>query len=175
MVPYKSHYACFTCRKAFKRRLLRDINRNETQEKPALCPDCGSMMADMGKDFEAPKKDDIKKWRHFENLYQVGISFHSCGCTGPGFIPKDKEQLKKYFEDILSNYQKNLAFFRNRTEPKNNAEVQREISKNAQFIYGLPDEIRDKKQNAKNEEAKNYWIEKIKSVEEKLRWVEGNV
>lgn len=167
MIKYKPHYACFRCRKSFKRRLLSDIGGKAFDGKSAKCPECGSLMANMGKDFEAPKKDDVKKWQHLENLYVVGITFHSCGCTGAGFVPRDKEQLKKYFEEILENYHKNLEFFRNRKEPQTKAEKQRELDKYGNFLYSIPIEIREK-----NEIAKDYWIEKIKSVEEKLRLVE---
>ena len=63
MTRYKQHYACFNCRKTFKRRLLSDLeSKDDFQLKEAKCPDCGQLMANMGKDFEAPKKSAIKAW-----------------------------------------------------------------------------------------------------------------
>ncbi len=167
MTAYKPHYACFECRKTFKRKLFSDIRKGE-QTFEAKCPQCGALMANMGLDFEAPKKDDVKKWEHLKNLYQVGITFHSCGCSGPGYIPRDKEQLKKYFEDILEKYHQNLNAFRERIEPENKKEADRDRSKNWYLLSGLPNNIKDKKGGVKNEDAKKFWLEKIKEIEEKL-------
>lgn len=112
MSTYKEHYACFECRKTFKRRLLRDINRekviNKVDDLPAKCPECGQFMADMGKDFEAPKKQDLKAWKHIYSLYEVGITFHSCGCTGPGYIPRDKLTLLQLLQERRITYSSNL-------------------------------------------------------------------
>ncbi len=170
MVAYKPHYACFGCRKTFKRKLFHDIRKGNKgeQNKEAKCPQCACLMASMGLDFEAPPKNDIKKWEHIKDLYQVGITFHSCGCSGPGYIPRDRERLIAYFEEILEKYHENLDFFRNRKEPENNQELQRENSKNWMKIGELPANIRDKKINVKNEDAKKYWFDKIKEVEAKL-------
>ena len=135
MIPYKPHYACFNCRKTFKRRMLGDIKGLESSEGvPAKCPECGGLMANMGKDFESPKKTDVKAWAHIQNLYAVGVTFHSCGCTGPGYIPKTGEALIAYFEELIRGYQKQLAFWRNRTEPVTAPEIDRDRSKNFQKI-----------------------------------------
>jgi hypothetical protein len=101
MVSYKPHFACFNCRKTFKRRLLNDVDRDETESVAAKCPECGQLMADMGLDFESPKKKDVKAWEHLKTLYAVGITFHSCGCSGPGYIPSSTEALVAYFTNIL--------------------------------------------------------------------------
>lgn len=165
---YKSHYSCFDCRKTFKRKLMWDIQRDTNEKVDAKCPQCGSIMASMGLDFASPKKDNIKQWMHIKSLFDVGITFHSCGCSGPGYIPKSKEKLKEYFEEMLKNYQYNLTFWRQRIEPKNEKEIQRENSKNWGFISEIPYELRPKKGAIENEEAKNYWIKRIKEVEKKL-------
>ena len=70
MVSYKPHYACFNCRKTFKRRLFYDI-REGRQSDIAKCPQCGKPMADMGLDFASPSKNDKKAWEHIQKLYQV--------------------------------------------------------------------------------------------------------
>lgn len=165
---YKPHYACFNCRKTFKRRLVRDIRKGDL-DNPAKCPECGELMADMGLDFEAPPKNEIKKWEHIKNLYQVGITFHSCGCTGPGYIPKDKEQLIAYLQGILADYHQNLDVFRERIEPKTQSEKDRDRSKNWDMLCKIPNETRGKNYEVKNEDAKNYWIGRIKEVEQKIQ------
>ncbi|TAE74766.1 MAG: hypothetical protein EAZ85_03880 [Bacteroidetes bacterium] len=168
MTSYKSHYACFDCKKTFKRRLMWDINKDDKRTVEAKCPQCGQFMANMGLDFKSPKKDNLKQWTHIKNLYAVGITFHSCGCTGPGYIPNSTEKLKEYFEDIKNTYFKNLEFWRQRIEPTNSSEEDREKSKNGSFICEIPYEIRPKKGAISNEDAKKYWLEKIKQVEQKI-------
>lgn len=169
---YKPHYACFDCRKTFKRRLLSDIEScDEFQVKEAKCPDCGQLMANMGKDFEAPRKSDIKAWGHIRLLYSVGIAFHSCGCTGPGYIPNTKEKLIAYFRQIKEDYQTQLNFWRQREEPVNKKEIDRDKNKNWNYICEIPPGVRPKKGTISNEDAKNYWFDRIKEVEEKLRQI----
>lgn len=167
MISYKLHYACFGCRKVFKRRLWLDIKKGNAQDE-ARCPQCRKLMANMGLDFAAPPKNDVKKWEHLKNLYQVGITFHSCGCTGPGYIPRDKEQMLQHFEEIKAGYQRHLDFFRERVEPQTRSEKDRDRQLHWDFISKLPMDIRGKRDDISNEEAKNYWIEKIKEVEGKL-------
>jgi DNA-directed RNA polymerase subunit RPC12/RpoP len=168
MTSYKPHYACFTCRKTFKRKLLWDIKRDSKDFVEAKCPQCGELMADMGLDFESPKKDDIKQWKHIQNLYKVGITFHSCGCNGPGYIPENTEKLRVYFKEILEEYKQQLFFWRNRIEPTSIREAEREKSKNWNSISQVPLEHRSKKDVITNEEAIYYWIKRIKEVEQKL-------
>ena len=171
MTSYKPHYACFNCRKTFKRRLMWDIKRDNKDVTEAKCPQCGELMANMGLDFESPKKDSIKDWNHVKDLYSVGITFHSCGCTGPGYIPKDKDRLIAYFEEIINDYNKQLDFWRNRIEPKTEKEVQRENSKQWDRISRVPFDQRPKIGAISNEEAKNYWLGRIKEVEQKLKTI----
>jgi len=166
MVPYKQHFACFDCRKTFKRRRSDDLaGFDHNKETDAKCPECGKLMANMGLDFEAPKKDDIKAWRHIRRLYSVGITYHSCGCTGPGYIPNDKEALIQYFEGIKRNYESQLDFWRSRVEPANSRELQREESKHWTQITSIPRELRAKKQPVKSSDAINYWIGRIREIE----------
>ena len=168
MSRFKSHYACFDCKKTFKRRVLWDINRDDKRKIEAKCPQCGKLMANMGLDFASPKKDDIKGWTHIKKLYSVGITFHSCGCSGPGYIPNSNEKLIEYFEEIKRDYIKNLEFWRQRVEPTNSREEDRENSKYGNYLYKIPSALTPKKGAISNEAAKIYWIDKIKSVEQKL-------
>lgn len=169
MTIYKPHQACFNCRKTFKRRLLGDITRGKGDEQAAKCPQCGELTADMGLDFESPKKTDVKKWAHLKELYTVGITFHSCGCTGPGYIPKDKSQLIAYFEGLKKDYQRELVFWRERTAPVTEAEIQREMSKNYEYVRKIERGPKPRKKVISNEEAINYWINKIQEVDEQLK------
>lgn len=88
MFPYKSHYACFECRKTFKRRLLKDINRELGHEDSveAKCPQCGGLMADMGLDFESPKMNDTKTWEHiaYKRFIFSGNNFSLLRLFGTG-------------------------------------------------------------------------------------------
>ena len=167
MVSYKPHYACFNCRKTFKRRLFYDI-REGRQSDIAKCPQCGKPMANMGLDFASPSKNDKKAWEHIQKLYQVGITFHSCGCSGPGYIPRDRDALLAYFKGIREGYEEQLKFFRSRTEPASNAEIQRDNDKNFYYICRIPSKLKSKNGFEKNEDAIDFWIGKIKEVEEKI-------
>lgn len=62
------HYACFSCRKAFKQPF--DSSR---PERP--CPQCGRLMPNMGTDFKAPPQKDIEQWRKVEALALAGVRF----------------------------------------------------------------------------------------------------
>jgi hypothetical protein len=60
--PYKAHFACFACRKAFKRRNKEDVDPSGP-DRPARCPQCGLLMASMGLDFHPPPRDNDDAWR----------------------------------------------------------------------------------------------------------------
>lgn len=95
MNTYKPHYACFDCRKSFKRRLPRDVGHTGPS-KAAICPQCARPMADMGLDFQLPKKSDLKAWKASQMLWEVGETFHGCGCSGPGFQPRDPAAFRTF-------------------------------------------------------------------------------
>ena len=169
MTSYKPHYACFNCRKTFKRRLMGDIKKGETSVFEAKCPECAQLMANMGLDFESPKKDDVKKWEHLKSLYSVGITFHSCGCSGPGYIPNSKEKLIEYFEGIKKTYLKNMDFWRTRIEPSTKEEKERDLNKNWHKLSSISPNY--KKEIVTNQQGLDYWHVKIKQVEEKLNLI----
>jgi len=167
MVAYKPHYACFDCQKTFKRRLWLDIRKGEKIESEAKCPQCGSLMANMGKDFEAPKKGDNKAWQHIKDLYEVGITYHSCGCSGPGYIPKDLEILLDYFEKIKKNYLSELVFWRTRIEPETKIEKIKDEQRNwKQYTDVKPNR---KKERVTNQEGIDFWIKRVQEIEEKIK------
>lgn len=160
---YKPHYACFNCRKAFKRRLMHDINGDDTQLVEAKCPQCGSLMADMGLDFEAPKKDDTAAWNHMKTLYSVGITFHSCGCGGPGYIPRNTDALILFLKRRLEEYKTQLSFWQGRPEPTNDKYFDK--------IVQIPYEVRPKQGVISNDDARKFWIGRIKEIEQNLATV----
>lgn len=73
------------------------------------CPECSEIMANLGLDFKAPKKDKVKEWKILRGLYKLGHSFSSCGCDGPGFIPKNKANYLAYLEKRKKGYEEKLS------------------------------------------------------------------
>ena len=71
-VPYPMHFACFACRKSFKQLWT----RSEGHVREPRCPDCGLKMWEMGRQFKAPKRSNLKQWRKVEALVRSGITFH---------------------------------------------------------------------------------------------------
>lgn len=104
--PYKDRYACFACRKAFKRRKASDLaahmrpTHGVAEAVAVRCPDCGGRMHDMGMDFAAPRRDDVRQWRKVEVLFAHGVTFHSCGC-GPGLRPVALREVGTFLHDTL--------------------------------------------------------------------------
>jgi DNA-directed RNA polymerase subunit RPC12/RpoP len=81
-------YACFVCRKSFKRPQFSGArSRFMTSEQAAgqqreserfanshqyKCPDCGGQAYFIGIDFKAPKRSDVKEWREVEQFIRSG-------------------------------------------------------------------------------------------------------
>lgn len=55
-------------------------------------------MRNMGLDFKAPKQRNFTQWRKVELLYDHGITFHSCGCCGPGYRPATLSEVTAFIE-----------------------------------------------------------------------------
>ncbi len=72
------------------------------------CPECGEIMADLGLDFKAPKKEKVKEWEIIRGLYRSGKSFYSCGCDGIGFVPKNEKDYREYLLKNKKYYQERL-------------------------------------------------------------------
>jgi DNA-directed RNA polymerase subunit RPC12/RpoP len=111
MGNYKRRYACFACRKSFKRRNPGDVGHHG-EDRPARCPECGLLMADIGRDFQAPKRGDERGWAVAAALFSVGATFHSCGCSGPGYRPRDPQALRAYLLGLRDEYRATLARWR---------------------------------------------------------------
>ncbi len=85
-------YACFACRKCFKRPQMSGSNshfmteeqrRAQAREadhlnndRPYLCPNCGGQCYFMGLDFKAPKITDVKAWREVETFIRSGNVYY---------------------------------------------------------------------------------------------------
>ena len=87
---------------------LEEEYRNTTQK----CPECGEPMIDMGLDFKPPKQSDAKAWKVLKSMYRVGHAFHTCGCDGPGWIPKSTSDYRKYLASQKKHYQDQLGLVR---------------------------------------------------------------
>ena len=85
-------YACFHCRKSFKRPQFQAIHdrfmtseqvAGQAQELERLestreykCPDCGGTAHFMGQDFKAPRKTDIKAWAAVQAFIASGKIYY---------------------------------------------------------------------------------------------------
>ncbi|MBB6331505.1 DNA-directed RNA polymerase subunit RPC12/RpoP [Chryseobacterium sediminis] len=86
---------------------------SDIENRTIKCPECSNVMADLGKDFKAPKKTAVKEWKIIESLFKTGKCFHSCGCDGIGYIPKSPNDYETYLNEILKTYQEYLAACQN--------------------------------------------------------------
>jgi DNA-directed RNA polymerase subunit RPC12/RpoP len=89
---------------------------SEIESRPIKCPECGNLMADLGKDFRVPKKTAIKEWKILEGLFKVGKYFYSCGCDGIGYIPQNLNDYKVYLKKALKEYRDYIIFYQDKTE-----------------------------------------------------------
>jgi DNA-directed RNA polymerase subunit RPC12/RpoP len=183
MYTYKPHYACFDCRKAFKRRLLADITPTRTasvadvwfknnlskqaqqtsaqEPTTAKCPECGSLMANMGLDFKAPPKDNQAAWQHLRRLYTVGIAFHSCGCGGPGLVPATTEALVTHLEQQLGGYVQHLRYWLTRSQPVTRVEFEADRQQNWGHNWNL---AKDAKGRVDAPAALVYWQARVQQL-----------
>ncbi len=100
--PYKKPYVCFKCRKVFKQtnsvELPESLGLSNGKVQECKCPQCGTLMADMGHDFKAPKQKDRQQWEKVRLLFQHGFAYHSCGCGGPGFRPSRLQDVYEFVD-----------------------------------------------------------------------------
>jgi predicted RNA-binding Zn-ribbon protein involved in translation (DUF1610 family) len=97
-------FACFECRKSFKRKLGREHY---------ACPQCGKEMCEMGRQFKAPALDDVKQWRKVKALVRGGITFHSQCLYSLRNMPKVLRELRRLFDECeCRNLLRARAYFR---------------------------------------------------------------
>lgn len=139
--------------------------------KAAKCPDCAQLMANMGLDFKAPKRKDNKAWQHLSMLYEVGITFHSCGCGGPGYVPRDQEELVQHLKQIQQQYLAQQHFWARRQEdPTTQSAIDKDRAYNRQFLYALPMAMRQGKKQPSFDAvaAQQYWGQKVQEVDAQI-------
>jgi hypothetical protein len=68
---YLHPYACFKCRKSFK--------RASRVEAVLPCPHCGGPGIGLTRKFKPPRQADVKQWRKVEALVRHGFLFWSVG------------------------------------------------------------------------------------------------
>lgn len=137
---YKTRFACFACRKSFKKLPFEDFLRQQGQlemyqellrkeqigqrrpERLAIveewekkyqaavgkCPQCGELMADVGWDFRPPKQSDVTAWSICRGMLRIGRRFQTCGCDGPGYVPRDRKAYVAYLQKMLAHYEQAL-------------------------------------------------------------------
>jgi hypothetical protein len=67
----------------------------------------------------------------------VGHAFHTCGCNGPGWIPKSAADYRHYLESRKAEYKRQLGYKQNATD--------------------LPPDTKH--------EAVEYWASRIKAID----------
>jgi hypothetical protein len=79
---YKQHFACFVCRKMFKKpafaALPADVKAAGYANYRPACPQCAAPMHNRGQDFAPPSIRSIKAWREVEKSH-FDRSFRSIG------------------------------------------------------------------------------------------------
>ena len=84
--PRKSHYVCFDCRKQFRKpvdALARISLQGKVLEARLYdsgivaysCPQCAQPMTHIGKNFRAPRQDDIEGWEVARRLTNAGFRY----------------------------------------------------------------------------------------------------
>lgn len=86
-------FACFDCRKAFKKRFVPD--------RDYKCPQCAKPLAQMGRSFKSPRKHETKQWEKVRRLWRAGYRFHTN--TRRQFTPAFPEALRDVDAWIAEN------------------------------------------------------------------------
>ena len=76
------HWACFDCRKMFRKPSRWDSVRSGEQPSTPqhICPQCREEMRDMGRHFEPPRRSNQTLWEVMRVLSDNGYTFHCDGC-----------------------------------------------------------------------------------------------
>jgi DNA-directed RNA polymerase subunit RPC12/RpoP len=71
---YLIHYACFRCRRSFKRG-----TRYRAGGYVKKCPHCGGRAIGLGRHFKPPKTADLEQWKKVRFLVAAGFFFQHVG------------------------------------------------------------------------------------------------
>src|SRR4051794_3944460 len=88
-------YACFACRKVFKK----PIAAQPTVGYP--CPTCAQPLMMMGTAFRAPRRADEPQWRKVEHLVRAGILFY----RNSGPRPRRLNEVTAYLHEYTRSKQ----------------------------------------------------------------------
>ncbi len=141
---YKCTYGCFNCQVGFKRRLMSDAMTEEEMnfmkvdgklvEKDFYCPNCRTLMVNLGRDLRLPKKDEDEQWQSVKYLVDNKYNIYSCGCQGIGFVPHKMKEAIELVANVAINNKKHLYEEEQKTKQ---LEIKKQRKKNA-------DELRTK-------------------------------
>ena len=87
MQLYKSRLVCLSCRSSFK--------KAGGPAEGDRCPRCRALMVNAGRDLAVPRRRDAAGWRTLEAVLRSGLTFHSCGCGGPGYRPRSWAEVRE--------------------------------------------------------------------------------
>lgn len=100
---YAMSFACFSCQKSFKRHV-----EASPKDYPnhMSCPECGGVSVNLGRNFKAPKKNDVKQWEKVRFLVDHGFLFqkirvganHHDTVPYPETLEEAREFVKTYKE-----------------------------------------------------------------------------
>ena len=91
---YTMQFACFDCRKVFKRSLPYFPTPAQSARIHS-CPQCGRNLQPMGRAFRAPRHDDRRGWRRVASIIQQGFTFH----PNQGALPANSAELKAHLAE----------------------------------------------------------------------------
>ena len=72
---YKHHWACFRCRKMFRKPSEFEFGEDQIRSMRARemkCAECGQTLYNMGKAFRPPKQHQVKEWKALEAQRMAG-------------------------------------------------------------------------------------------------------
>ena len=100
---YLHPYACFQCRKSFRRASWPDA--------VLACPNCGGPSIGLNRKFKAPKMSDIKQWDKVERLVRHGFFFESVGEAYPAELSEVDAFAKRHSEYLLRQRERYVDTF----------------------------------------------------------------
>lgn len=90
---YLHPYACFQCRKSFK--------RASRAEAVLPCPECGGPSIGLTRKFKPPKRSDEKQWDKVEALVRHGFLFWGLGEPYPETVKEVAAFAQRHAEFLV--------------------------------------------------------------------------